>query len=74
MLEAIELGLDAILPAAEKPSGTLKVTMPSRFLSLAESTLQTSIPPSYVIILLESASPASANSAESWSQISNPSC
>ena len=29
MLEAIELGLDAILPTAKKPSGTLKVTMPS---------------------------------------------
>ncbi len=29
MLEAIEFGLDAILPAAKKPSGTLKVTMPS---------------------------------------------
>jgi DNA-binding transcriptional LysR family regulator len=29
MLEAIELGLDSILPAAEKPSGTLKVSMPS---------------------------------------------
>lgn len=29
MLEAIELGLDAILPAAEKPSGILKVSMPS---------------------------------------------
>jgi len=29
MLEAIEIGLDTILPAAEKPSGTLKVTMPS---------------------------------------------
>lgn len=25
MLEAIELGLDSILPAAEKPSGTLRV-------------------------------------------------
>ncbi|MBA3815980.1 MAG: LysR family transcriptional regulator [Parachlamydiaceae bacterium] len=29
MLEAIEFGLDAILPAAKNPSGTLKVTMPS---------------------------------------------
>ncbi len=29
MLEAIEHGLDSILPAAEKPSGTLKVSMPS---------------------------------------------
>lgn len=29
MLEAIELGLDSILPAAENPSGTLKVSMPS---------------------------------------------
>ena len=29
MLEAIEVGLDSILPAAENPSGTLKVTMPS---------------------------------------------
>lgn len=29
MLEVIELGLDAILPAAKTPSGTLKITMPS---------------------------------------------
>ena len=29
MLEAIELGLDSILPAAENPTGTLKVSMPS---------------------------------------------
>lgn len=29
MLEAIESGLDAILPAAESPSGTLKVSIPS---------------------------------------------
>lgn len=29
MLEAIEFGLDSILPAAETPSGTLKVSMPS---------------------------------------------
>lgn len=29
MLEAIELGLDSILPAAENPSGTLRVSMPS---------------------------------------------
>jgi len=29
MLEAIEQGLDAILPAAENPSGTLRVSLPS---------------------------------------------
>jgi DNA-binding transcriptional LysR family regulator len=29
MLEAIEIGLDSILPGAEKPSGTLRVSMPS---------------------------------------------
>lgn len=29
MLKAIELGLDSILPAAENPSGTLKVSIPS---------------------------------------------
>jgi DNA-binding transcriptional LysR family regulator len=29
MLEAIEIGLDSILPAAEQPSGTLRVSMPS---------------------------------------------
>lgn len=29
MLEAVELGLDSILPATEKPTGTLRISMPS---------------------------------------------